>query len=62
MERSETSMERNETLRKVTKALRDGWSWEEIGQQLGLSAQAAEREYAEDAERAATPYSNHKFY
>lgn len=55
-------MNRNETLRCIVKALRDGYSWEEIGQQVGLSAEAAEREYAEDAERTATPYSTHKFY
>lgn len=55
-------MDRNETLRCIVKALRDGYSWEEIGQQVGLSAEAAELKYAEDAERTATPYSTHKFY
>lgn len=55
-------MDRNEIIRCVVKALRDGCSWEEIGQQLELSAEAAEREYAADADRMATPYSTHKFY
>lgn len=55
-------MDRNETIRQVVKALGDGWSWAETGQQLGLSAEAAEREYSADAEQMATPHSTHKFY
>lgn len=53
-------MNNNETVRRIVKALADGWSWAEIGQKVGLSAAAAEARYSAQAAAMATPVSTWK--